>query len=76
MREIFVDFNHVGHACRFRTRLFRSEREGLQVGDVVLVVGDAVEPRPARVLELAEDGREVELAFLDEADPKVGRSVA
>ena len=76
MREIFVDFNHVGHACRFRTRLFRSEREGLAVGEVVLVVGDSVEPRRAEVLELADDGREAELAFLDEADPKVGRSVA
>lgn len=76
MREIFVDFNHVGHACQFRTRLFRSEREGLEVGDVVLVVGDAFEPRRAKVLELADDGREAELAFLDDADPKLGRSVA
>jgi hypothetical protein len=69
-------FNHVGHACRFRTRLFRSEREGLEVGEVVLVVGDAVEPRRAQVLELADDGREAELAFVDDADPKFDRSVA
>ncbi len=25
MREVFVDYNHIGHACRFRTRLFRSD---------------------------------------------------
>jgi len=65
MREIFVDFNHVGHAYRFRTRLFRSERKGLAVSDIVLVVGDAVEPRRAQVLQLADEGREAELAFLD-----------
>lgn len=76
MREIFVDLNHVGHACRFRTRLFRSEREGLAVGDVVLVGGDAVGRRRAEVLKLADDGREAELAFHDDADPKLGRSVA
>lgn len=63
-REVFVDYNHVGHACRFRTRLFRSEREGLKVGDIVVVVGDAVEPRQARVVELSEDGREAELEFV------------
>jgi hypothetical protein len=64
VRQVFVDYNHIGHACRFRTRLFRSEREGLEVGDIVLVVGDAVEPRQARVIELADEGREAELEFL------------
>jgi hypothetical protein len=64
MREIFVDYNHIGCASRFRTRLFRSEREGLQVGDVVLVVGDAVEPRQARVVALTDEGREAELEFI------------
>jgi hypothetical protein len=64
MRGVFVDYNHVGHACRFRTRLFRSEREGLEVGDIVLVVGDAVEPRQARVVALTDEGREAELEFL------------
>jgi hypothetical protein len=64
MREMFIDYNHIGHGCRFRIRLFRSEREGLGVGDIVLVVGDSVEPRQARVIALAEDGREAELEFL------------
>jgi hypothetical protein len=64
MREVFVDYNHIGHACRFRTRLFRSEREGLSVGDIVLVIGDSVEPRQARVIALTDEGREAELEFL------------
>jgi hypothetical protein len=64
MREIFVDYSHIGRACRFRTRLFKSEREGLEVGEVVLVGGDSVEPRQARVIELTNDGREVELKFV------------
>lgn len=63
MREVFVDYNHIGHPRRFRTRLFRSEREGLEVGDVVLVVGDAVEPRQARVVQMTDGGREAELEF-------------
>ena len=64
MREVFVDYNHIGHARRFPTRLFRSEREALEVGEVVLVAGDSVEPRQARVIELSNDGREVELEFV------------
>ena len=63
MREVVVDYNHIGHACRFRTRLFKSEREGIEVGDVVLMVGDAVEPR-ARVVAMSDDGREAELEFV------------
>lgn len=62
MREIFVDYNHIGRATHFRTRLFRSEREGLHVGDLVTVVGDAVEPRTARVLSIDEAGAELEIA--------------
>lgn len=69
MRQVFVDYNHIGHACGFRTRLLRSEREGLAVGEVVLVVGDAVEPRPARVVELSDDGREAELEFVAFCEP-------
>ena len=61
---MLVDYNHIGHGCRFRTRLFRSEREGLGVGDIVLVVGDSVEPRQARVVALTDDGREAELEFV------------
>jgi hypothetical protein len=56
--RFFVDYTHIGHACRFRTCLFRSEREGLEVGDVVLVVGDAVEPRQAQVVQMTDaDGK-------------------
>jgi len=64
MREVLVDYSRIGHADRFRIRLFRSEREGLSVGDIVLVVGDSVEPRQARVMALTDEGREAELEFL------------
>ncbi len=49
--------------CLDSRRSFRDEREGLEVGEVVLVVGDAVEPREARIVELSNDGREAELEF-------------
>ena len=64
MPEVFVDYNHIGHASRFRTRLFRSERAGLRVGEVVLAVGDAVEPRQAEVIELTDDGRAATFDFV------------
>jgi len=32
--------------------LFRDEREGLEVGEIVLAVGDSVEPRKARVVAI------------------------
>jgi hypothetical protein len=63
MGEVFVDYNHVGWAKRAHTRLFRDEREGLDVGEIVLAVGDSVEPRKARIVAI--DGSEVELEFLE-----------
>jgi FKBP-type peptidyl-prolyl cis-trans isomerase 2 len=63
VREVFVDYNRVGWAKRAHTRLFRDEREGLEVGEVVMAVGDAVDPRPARVISI--DGSDVELEFLE-----------
>jgi hypothetical protein len=65
VREIFVDFNHVGWTGKVRARLFPEEREGLSVGEVVAVVGDSVPPKPARVLAI--DGVEVELEYLESA---------
>jgi hypothetical protein len=35
VREIFVDFNHVGWTGKVRARLLPEEREGLSVGEVV-----------------------------------------
>ena len=63
VREVFVDYNRVGWAKRAHTRLFRDERQGLAVGEIVLAVGDAVDPRPARVVSI--DGSDVELEFLE-----------
>lgn len=56
MRTVLVDYNRVGHATRFRTQLFRSEREGLLPGEQVLVTGDAVPDRVARVIEVDDTG--------------------
>ncbi len=66
MREVFVDYNRVGWAKTAHTRLFGNERVGLEVGETVLAVGDAVEPRPARVISIA--GSDVELEFLEPLD--------
>jgi FKBP-type peptidyl-prolyl cis-trans isomerase 2 len=66
VREVFVDYNRVGWAKRVYTRVFRTEREGLQVGATVLAIGDAVEPRPARVTSIA--GSDVELEFVEPLD--------
>lgn len=60
MRTVFVDYNRVGRATRFRTQLFRSEREGLRPDEEVLVTGDAVPDRVARVIEVDETGAVLE----------------
>lgn len=63
VREVFVDYNHVGWAKTAHTRLFLDERLGLEVGEIVLAVGDAVDPRKARVIAIS--GSDIELEFLD-----------
>jgi hypothetical protein len=52
VRELFVDDNHIGRAKIFHTDLFLQERESLNVGDLVTVIGNAVEPPTAPVLAL------------------------
>jgi len=42
--EVFVDYSLVGHARRFRARVKAPVRRQLQVGDTVVVHGDAVAP--------------------------------
>jgi len=64
MRTVFVDYNHAGWGHRFYTALFRWERDGLHAGDVILVRGDSVPERPARVIAVDELG--VELEYVDE----------
>ena len=64
--EIFVDHSLVGrHAIRIRTRVKASVRQQLQIGDTVVVLGDAVAPARARVLAVAVDDPEVELELVD-----------
>ena len=66
VREVFVDYNWVGWSKTAHTRLFGSEREGLVVGETVLAVGDAVDPRTARVISIV--GSDVDIEFLEPLD--------
>lgn len=63
MPEIFVDYNRIGRATRFVTPLFLEDRQGLDLGDQVKVVGDDVESHVARVVAFHDAGRSVELEF-------------
>lgn len=63
MAEVFVDYNQIGSAKRFVIPLFLEERQGLRCGDHVLVRGDDVAPREAKVLALRDSGRNAELEF-------------
>jgi hypothetical protein len=57
MRTVFVDYNRIGSSTSFRVPLSLAEREGLQVGEVVLLTGDPDMPeRHAKILELTPDG--------------------
>ena len=58
-RRIPVDWNFCGNASTLTVRLLPEERGGLTVGDPVVLVGDAVEPREAVVTALSADGRDV-----------------
>jgi hypothetical protein len=56
-RMVFVDYNRIGSSISFRVRLSRDEREGLQVGDSVALIGDPdMSDRQAKVKELTPDG--------------------
>ena len=71
MRRVFVDYNHTGWGRSFYTELFRWERDGLHAGDVVLVGGDSIPERPARVIAVDELG--VELEYVNSEEPPLGR---
>lgn len=65
LRTIMIDYNRIGRAHSFRTALLADEREGLEVGTHVLIVGDDVPDREAVVTDLTEGAREAEFAFCD-----------
>lgn len=57
MRTVFVDYNRIGSSTCFRVPLSRLERQGLQVGYVVVLTGDPdMREQQAKVKELTPDG--------------------
>ena len=65
LRTIMIDYNRIGRATSFRTVLLSDEREGIEIGTHVLIVGDDVPEREAVVTDLSEGAREAEFAFCD-----------
>ncbi len=64
MVKINVDYARVGRSASFRIHLFTDERQSLHVGDVVVVTGDDVEERTARVVTFFDDDRTAQFEFV------------
>jgi hypothetical protein len=65
MKRVLVDYSFIGHGRRFELTLLRREREGLEIGSRVEVVGDSVPPRIAEVTAVSPDEKVFEFAFAD-----------
>lgn len=65
MRHLLVDYNLIGHGRRFTLTLLRREREGLEVGSRVEVIGDSIPPRIAELTAVSPDQKAFEFAFAD-----------
>ena len=65
LRPLLVDFTLIGHGRRFALKLLRREREGLEIGSCVEVIGDSVPPRIAEVIAVSPDHKGFEFAFGD-----------
>ena len=65
MRRLLVDYSVIAHGRRFALTLLRREREGLEVGSRVEVIGDSVSPRIAEVIAVSPDAKVFEFAFAD-----------
>jgi hypothetical protein len=63
MKQLLVDYSHIGYSGRFEMLLFAEERLGIEPGDVVELVGDGNPARRA-VLEQLE-GSQATFRFLD-----------
>jgi len=62
--RLFVDYSWFGHSKRVTAQLFASELATLHVGDHVIVEGDSVSDREARVESITTASREATLAFV------------
>lgn len=65
MKRLLVDYSLIGHGRSFALTLLRSDREGLEVGSLVEVIGDSVPPRIAEVTAVSRDEKVIEFAFAD-----------
>ena len=65
MKRLLVDYSLIGHGQKFALTLLRREREGLEVGSRVEVIGDSVPPRMAEVTAVSPDKKVFEFAFAD-----------
>lgn len=64
-RKIFVDFAPIGRASVFSRTFWPEEIADFHLGDVVSVVGDAVEPRLAKVIDVNEAAGSVRFELID-----------
>ena len=71
MLTIELDDTRTGRGRQSETPLFLREAQRLHVGETVLVRGDAVEDRLARVVELDVDDPRGVFEFLDAPDVEV-----
>lgn len=56
-RLIELDFSRYGRSDVVLTRLFSEERQGLEVGDLVLLEGDTIEPELFEVAAISDDAQ-------------------
>ena len=65
MQRLLVDYSLIGHGRRFALTLLRREREGLEVGSRVEVIGDSIPPRIAEVTAVSPDDKVFDFEFVD-----------
>ena len=74
METFLIDYNRIGRAETIRVPLWPEHRGKVRVGTVVLVKGDDVPDRRAKVESLSVDGRHATLHFLNDLPSAVLRS--
>jgi hypothetical protein len=66
METFLIDYNRIGRAETIRVPLWPEHRGKVKIGSVVLVKGDDVPNRRAKVESLSPDGRYANLHFLSD----------
>ena len=60
MNQLLVDYSLIGHGRTFVLTLLAAERDRLEIGSRVQILGDGVPPRIAEVTAVSPDGRDFE----------------